>query len=218
MRHLYKDPVDWILAVRTLKPRWACLEDLIGAPHKKNSRSSPRENGYREDLRLREMLWAVNGDPSEEEEEEPYYLEDVGGDDTGGGGPPGLLDQTRDRGGQGSPVKEDSEMTAVGSDRAAVVAARQRTWTGSRSVSREDVPADSAPGSHVADTISRLPRSILGGNVITPRTDSGLSSDDPSVTWGGHHLSPMPKIKDIQRELQRRGAPCLSGFSIQVCA
>ena len=29
--------------------------------------------------------------------------------------------------------------------------------------------------------------------------------------------TPQPKIKDLHEDLRKKGAPCLSGFSIQVC-
>ena len=40
------------------------------------------------------------------------------------------------------------------------------------------------------------------------------ADDDGSASW---ETAPQPKIKELQEELRRQGAPCLSGFSIQVC-
>ena len=59
---------------------------------------------------------------------------------------------------------------------------------------------------------SAVPRSSRSA---APGFRSGSrSSDDPAADW---ELPPQPKIKELHAGLQRSGAPCLSGFSIQVC-
>ena len=58
--------------------------------------------------------------------------------------------------------------------------------------------------------VPRSSRSAASGY----RSATKSSSDDPAADW---ELPPQPKIKELHAELQRTGAPCLSGFSIQVC-